>query len=76
MRTNCTAFAKFVTNKKLNTKRLLVTFDISNTDKNGNIVITVRNAAYASGDLVDAADALRCVAQAKDALRINALTFV
>lgn len=43
------AFAKIVHNKKLNTLRLLVTFNT--TDK-----ITQRNASYASGDLCNAND--------------------
>jgi hypothetical protein len=51
MQTNCTAYAKVVVNKKLNTVRLLVTFDTaSNT-------VTVRNAAFVSGDICNKADA-------------------
>ena len=45
MQTNCQANAKLVVNKRLNMLRLLVTFDIAANS------VTVRNAAYASGDL-------------------------
>ena len=54
MRTNCTAFYKIVENKRLNMLRLLVTFDGSKRDKNGRVIITARNSAYASGDIIDA----------------------
>ena len=53
MQTNCQAYAKIITNKRLNTLRLLVTFDSTKRDKNGNIIVTVKNCAYASGDLID-----------------------
>jgi hypothetical protein len=43
------AFAKVILNKKLNTIRVLVTFN--NTDK-----ITQRNANYATGDLCSVTD--------------------
>ena len=49
--TNTLAFAKLVKNNKLNTLRLLVTFDSTKKDKDGNIIITAKSAAYASGDL-------------------------
>lgn len=52
MQTSCTAYAKVVTNKRLNTLRLLVTFDNTKRDKNGNIIVTVKNCAFASGDIV------------------------
>ena len=50
MQTNCTAYAKVVVNKKLNTVRLLVTFDKSKRDKNGNIIVSISNAVFKSGD--------------------------
>lgn len=43
------AFAKIVQNKKLNTLRVLVTFN--NTDK-----ITQRNAAFTTGDICNITD--------------------
>ena len=52
MQTNCKAFAKVVVNNKLQTLRLLVTFD-NKVNANGKAVITVLNAAYKSGDLCD-----------------------
>lgn len=53
MQTNCQAYAKIILNRRLNTLRLLVTFDNTRRDKNGNIIVTVKNSAYASGDLID-----------------------
>ncbi len=44
MQTNCTLLAKVVVNKKLQTLRLIFSFDKHNT-------ITVRNAVYATGDI-------------------------
>ena len=60
MQTNCKAIAKIVVNKKLQTLRLLVTFDIYAKS------VTVRNAAYVSGDIcsVDDANAAQRIAQA------------
>ncbi len=53
MQTNCVAYAKIVQNKKLQTLRLLVTFDSSKRNKNGDIIVTAANAAYNSGDICD-----------------------
>ena len=47
MQTHCTALAKVVVNKRLNTLRLLVTFDTAAGR------VTVQNAAFKSGDLCD-----------------------
>ena len=44
MKTNCTALAKLTVNKKLNTYRIVFTFDAHNK-------ITVRNAALVTGDI-------------------------
>lgn len=76
MQTNCKALAKLVQNKKLNTLRLLVTFDTSKKNKDGDTIITASNAVFASGDLTDEKDVLRSVKQAKDVLRVNTLYFV
>ncbi len=46
MYTNCLALAKLTINKKLNTYRLIVTFDTVNK-------ITAKKAAYVSGDICD-----------------------
>ena len=74
MQTNCQAIAKLVLNKKLNTVRLVVTFDTASQR------VTVRNAAYASGDLCDANDSRleECVSRAlnyaRNLLRTNNIT--
>lgn len=46
MQTNCTAFAKVIVNKRLQTYRIVFSFDIYNK-------ITVRNAALVTGDICD-----------------------
>lgn len=76
MQTNCQAIAKLVLNKKLNTMRLVVTFDLASER------ITVRNAAYVSGDLCDANDSRlgecvnRALAYARSLLRTNNIMIV
>ena len=75
MITNCLALAKLAVNKKLNTVRLLVTFDRTAH------AITVRNAAYVSGDLCDVnyehKDAIVAqeVERAKNVLRTDNIVF-
>lgn len=49
MQTNCTALAKLVVNKRLQTFRIVFSFDTHNK-------ITVRNAALVTGDICDVAD--------------------
>ena len=44
MKTNCTALAKVTVNKRLNTFRIVFSFDAHNR-------ITVRNAALVTGDI-------------------------
>jgi hypothetical protein len=51
MQTNCPAYVKVFTNSKLKTVRVLATFDTSRRNKNGQIVVTVQNAVFASGDV-------------------------
>ena len=46
MQTNCTALAKLIVNKKLQTFRIVYTFDLHNK-------VTVRNAALVTGDICD-----------------------
>lgn len=82
--TNTLAFAKIVTNKKLNTLRLLVTFDSTKKDKDGNIIVTATNAAYASGDIcsitANADYKARCIAQvlqfAQNSLHTNNIVLI
>jgi hypothetical protein len=50
MQTNCVAYAKVVKNERLHTLRLVATFDIAANK------VTVRNAAYVSGDLCNMYD--------------------
>lgn len=75
MQTPCTALAKLVINKRLDTYRLVFTFDKHNK-------ITVRNAALVTGDLcaTDYADAETIIAQAvqnaKAVLRTNNIVLV
>jgi hypothetical protein len=56
MFTNCTAYAKVFENKRLNTVRILATFDTSRRNKHGDIVVTAQNAVYASGDVASMLD--------------------
>jgi hypothetical protein len=75
MQTNCTALAKVTINKKLNTYRIVFSFDAHNR-------ITVRNAALVTGDICDTANenanvyiaqAIEC---AKAVLRTNNIVIV
>jgi hypothetical protein len=56
MLTNCTAYTKVFVNKRLNTVRVLSTFDTSRRNKDGDIVVTVQNAIFASGDVASMLD--------------------
>jgi hypothetical protein len=49
MKTNCTLYAKLVKNKRLETYRLVFSFDAHNS-------ITVRNAVLATGDIANFED--------------------
>lgn len=51
MQTQCPVYVKVFTNSKLKTVRVLATFDTSRRNKNGQIVVTVQNAVFASGDV-------------------------
>lgn len=70
MQTNCPLLAKLVINKKLNTYRLVFSFDKHNK-------ITVRNAALVTGDIcaTDYANAeleiAKAIVNAKATLRTN-----
>lgn len=75
MQTNCQALAKVVINKRLNTLRIVFTFDHFNR-------ITVKNAAYVTGDIcaVDYANAdaelTKAIANAKTILRTDNVQLV
>lgn len=75
MQTNCTALAKITVNKKLNTYRIVFTFDKHNK-------ITVRNAALVTGDIcaTDYANAefeiAKAIQTAKATLRTNNVQLV
>ena len=51
MQTQCPVYVKVFTNSKLKTVRVLATFDTSRRNKKGQIVVTVQNAVFASGDV-------------------------
>jgi hypothetical protein len=75
MQTNCTLLAKVTVNKKLQTYRIVFSFDKYNK-------ITVRNAALVTGDICDTADAnattyiAQAIENAKDTLRCNNVIIV
>jgi hypothetical protein len=54
MQTNCTLYAKLVKNNRLQTYRLVFSFDAHNT-------ITVRNAALVTGDVASFTDSAEYV---------------
>jgi hypothetical protein len=70
MQTNCTALAKLTVNKKLNTYRLVFSFDQHNR-------ITVKNAALVTGDICSTdyvnaeAEVAKAITAAKAVLRTN-----
>ena len=59
MQTNCTCLAKLVVNKKINTYRIVFSFDVHNR-------ITVKNAVLVTGDIcsTDYANAQEEIAKA------------
>lgn len=74
MQTNCVAYAKVVVNKKLQTYRVVFSFDIYNK-------ITVRNAALVTGDIcaIENENANyyidKAINDAKNVLRTNNVVF-
>jgi hypothetical protein len=54
MKTNCTLYAKLVKNKRLQTYRLIFSFDAHNR-------ITVRNAVLVTGDVANFTDSAEYV---------------
>ncbi len=75
MQTNCTALAKVVVNKRLQTVRIVFSFDKYNK-------ITVRNAALVTGDICDVADEninlhiAKEIQRAKEMLRTDNIVIV
>lgn len=75
MQTNCTCLAKVVINKRLNTFRVVFSFDQHNR-------ITVRNAALVTGDLCAInyanapAEIAKAIQAAKAQLRTNNVVLV
>ena len=66
MQSNCPLYTKVFVNKKLQTVRILATFDSSRRNKHGQIVVTVQNAIFASGDvasMLDSADSRQVAVQ-------------
>ena len=74
MQTQCKVLAKVILNQRLNTLRVIFTFDHNK--------VTVRNAAYATGDICNVGDndtAVRIqreVQRAKELLRTSNIVFV
>lgn len=75
MQTSCTALVKLVVNKRLNTYRLVFSFDAHNR-------ITVRNAALVTGDICSTdyvnaeAEIAKAIQNAKAVLRTDNVQFV
>ena len=70
MQTNCVCLAKVVVNKRLNTYRIVFSFDQHNR-------ITVKNAALVTGDICSTSyesasvEIVKAIEQAKSVLRTN-----
>ena len=63
------AKAKLIKNKKLKTLRLIVAFNVCETNSKGELKFPQQNkCAYVSGDL-DADDVFRALCQARQAVR-------
>jgi hypothetical protein len=75
MQTNCTLLAKVVVNKRLNTYRIVFSFDQHNR-------ITVRNAALVTGDICGVENEFasvyitKAIENAKATLRTNTVQLV
>jgi hypothetical protein len=70
------AKAKLINNKKLGTVRLLVAFNVTQTNKMGKYVFPVnKKCAYVSGDL-QIEDVASTINKAKEMLRTNNIVLV
>lgn len=84
MKSNCTLYTKVLVNKKLGTVRVLATFDNSKRNKDGDIIVTVQNAVFTSGDIATldesatsrAASVERTIAQARAQCRTDNIVLV
>ena len=72
---NTVAKAKLINNKKLGTVKLLVAFNVTQTNKKGQYIFTQKQSAYVSGDL-HIEDVANAIAQAKAVLRTNNIVLV
>ena len=73
---NTVAKAKIIRNKKLDTLRLIVAFNVTQTNKKGDFIFPVsKKCAYVSGDL-QAEDVLTAITQAKAILRTDNIVIV
>ena len=70
------AKAKIIKNKKLDTLRLIVAFNVTQTNKNGDYMFPVsKKCDYVSGDL-QAEDVLNAINTAKQVLRTDNIVIV
>ncbi len=75
MQTNCTALAKVIVNKRLQTYRIVFSFDAHNR-------ITVKNAALVTGDICNTVDSnadyyiAQAIKNAKAVLRTDNIVVV
>jgi hypothetical protein len=73
---NTVAKAKIIRNKKLDTLRLIVAFNVTQTNKKGDFIFPIsKKCAYVSGDL-QAEDVLTAITQAKAILRTDNIVIV
>ena len=70
------AKAKIIKNKKLDTLRLIVAFNVTQTNKKGDFIFPVsKKCDYVSGDL-QAEDVLNAINNAKQVLRTDNIVIV
>ena len=73
---NTVAKAKIIKNKKLDTLRLIVAFNVTQTNKKGDYIFPVsKKCAYVSGDLQQE-DIFNALNNAKKALRTDNIVIV
>jgi hypothetical protein len=73
---NTVAKAKIIKNKKLDTMRLIVAFNVTQTNKKGDYMFPVsKKCDYVSGDLQQE-DVLNAINAAKQVLRTNNIVIV
>ena len=73
---NTLAKAKLINNKKLGTLRLIIAFNVTQTNKQGKYIFPVSSkCAYVSGDL-QIEDVASTLSKAKEVLRTNNIVLV